>query len=300
MKNYNKKFISVVIVTYNPSEKLPAVIENLKKQVGKIYIIDNNSNSKDMFNKITPDSVVEIIYYDKNIGLAAAQNIGIKRSIEEKMEWILFLDDDSEVGDDFLEKLLYCYGKVKNKEQVAIIGANILHDNSSKQTAYPVKTNFFIKRVFFKKQDCIEDVMFVISSGSIMKTKLFTEIGLFIEEFFVDHIDVEFCLRVNNLGYKILASKEAKLYQRVGGSKEKNIFGIKSYPTNHNPQRQYTKYRNAVLTWKKYFFKEPKYVVYDMLLMTNHFLRIVIFEDNKLMKIKQVFKGIFTGILMKL
>ena len=291
--------ISAVIVTYNPTQQILNTIEKLKNQVEKIYIIDNNSSQKEFLKLLKHDEKIEILYNETNIGLAAAQNLGIKKSIKEKYEWILFLDDDSKINDTLILELKKGYLEIENRDKIAIIAPNILYENINKKTSYPIKTNFFIKRVKFEEQVNIKKIMFVISSGSLIKVEVINRIGLFKEEFFIDHIDVEFCLRVNSYGYTILAIKDAILHQKVGNTSEKKIFLFKCFPTNHNPKRQFTKFRNAIWTWKKYILQEPKYIIYDILLMTNHFFRIILFENQKRKNIFNILKGIYTGIIKK-
>lgn len=291
--------ISAVIVTFNPGNKIEETVEELKKQVEKIYIIDNNSKDKSKLKGLEELKKIEIIYNEKNIGLAAAQNIGIKKSIEDEIEWILFLDDDSKIEKDFIFKLKEGYNSFEKKEKLGILSANIKYKNIDKITSYPQKTNFFIKRRNLLENNYLDNIMFVISSGSLINIKVIKQIGLFEEKFFVDHIDVEYCLRLISKGYKIRVVKEAILWQKVGNTEERSVLGIKSYPTNHNPKRQYTKFRNAIWTWKKYVFLEPKYVFYDNLLMFHHAIRVLLFEEHKKENLKNIFFGIKDGIFKK-
>lgn len=291
--------ISAIIVTFNSGEKIKNVVHKLSTQVEKIFIIDNNSAKKEKVLDLKNQEKVEIICSSENIGLAAAQNIGIKKSIDENFEWILFLDDDSEVEDDFVEELKKGYYSYEEKEKLGIVAPNILFKNLEKKIAYPIKSKVFIRRVSFNGQKYIDDVMFVISSGSLMKIDMIKKMGLFEERFFIDHIDVEYCLRINSNNYKIRVVESSKLYQKVGNTSYKKIWKIKIYPTNHKSQRQYTKFRNAIWTWKKYFFKEFKYVTYDILLMINHMIRVLCFESNKNKNVRFILKGLKDGIIKR-
>lgn len=290
--------ISCVVVTYNPSEKFSKNIRRVLEQVEKVYIIDNHSNVIDKLEELEKSldcEKIEIIYNKENEGLARAQNIGIEKSCKEGYEWILLLDDDSRIEDMMVQEMFNSYTHSENRENIGMIGPNILHEDSIKKTAYPIETSFFIKRCFLEGKD-LENVNFIISSGSLIKADLFKKIGLLKEDFFIDHIDVEFCMRAIVNNFKILVSNKAILHQRVGNTTLKKILIFNFFPTNHNPKRQYTKFRNAILTWKIYFFKKPKYVIYDFLLMTNHSIRVLLFEKNKLEHFKYMFKGIKEAI----
>jgi glycosyltransferase involved in cell wall biosynthesis len=87
--------ISVVIPVYNVESYVERAIESVLKQTYKpdeIILINDGSTdgSAAKIRKYEPD----IIYiYQKNAGLAAARNTGIKAS---KGDWITFLDSDDE------------------------------------------------------------------------------------------------------------------------------------------------------------------------------------------------------------
>lgn len=293
-----KMKIGVIIVTYNPSEAIFKTISKLETQVDKIYIIDNNSTQKNKLYNLKLKEKTKIIFNQKNIGLAAAQNIGIKEAILEEMNWVLFLDDDSEIENNFIFEMKEAYLN-SNQKEIGILAANILYKDVNKKTYYPLETKFFIKRKEFENELYLDNVIFAISSGSLVKIEAIKKIGLLCEEFFIDSIDLEYCLRMNLNGYKIRVVKKAKLYQRIGFLVEKKIMKFKIYPTNHNPKRHFTQFRNAIWVWKKYIKKYPKFIIYSILIKIYQVFRIVIFEDDKLLRVKYIFKGLHRGIFYK-
>lgn len=240
---------------------------------------------------------VSIIFNDKNIGLAGGQNQGLKECMKSDINWLLLLDDDSEIEENYVNELVKKLKKIENNKNIGMIGSNILYKHNNKISRYPVKSYFFIIRKKIEDIKEKDEIMCIMASGSIINMEAIKKIGEFKESFFIDHIDIEYCLRMKVNNYKIIVDKNLKLYQRVGNTVEKVFLGVKVYPTNHNSGRQYTKFKNAVLTWKKYFFKETKFVIYDMLLMLHHLLRIIIFESPKGEKLKNIAKGIKDGII---
>ncbi|PSN20101.1 glycosyl transferase [filamentous cyanobacterium CCP5] len=94
---------TVVIPTYNGAERLPAVLEHLRKQVvspnlsWEILIVDNNSqdNTRQVITTYQADPLfpVEIRYsFEPQQGAAYAR---LRAVHEAKGEWIGFLDDDN-------------------------------------------------------------------------------------------------------------------------------------------------------------------------------------------------------------
>jgi len=53
-------------------------------------------------------------------------------------------------------------------------------------------------------------------SGSLLSLMAFKEIGPFREEFFIDSIDADYCLRLRKKGYKIIVACQAQMKHSVG------------------------------------------------------------------------------------
>lgn len=102
-----KPLVSVVIATYKRSGLVPRAIESVRKQTYRnveILVVDDGSpdNTRAVVESI-PDDRIRYIRHEKNKGLPAARNTGIRAA---QGEYIAFLDDDDEWREDKLEKQL--------------------------------------------------------------------------------------------------------------------------------------------------------------------------------------------------
>lgn len=100
--------ISVIIPIYNSEKYLFECINSLIQQSFKdfeiILINDGSTDSSEEICKIFVNKFNNIkYYYQSNLGVSAARNYGIKKSLSE---YIIFIDSDDWVNDRFLEKLL--------------------------------------------------------------------------------------------------------------------------------------------------------------------------------------------------
>ena len=118
--------IGCILVLYNPVEViLRNVIGSIEKQVDKMCIIDNTDIPLDntFFQRY---STINLISLNKNIGLAAAQNIGIKYFENLNYDSIIFLDQDSVIPDHLVERMtnasaLLIENKYKVGDKVEIV-----------------------------------------------------------------------------------------------------------------------------------------------------------------------------------
>jgi len=97
--------VTVIIPTYKRAALVPRAIESVRRQTYgnlEILVVDDGSpdNTAEVVQAI-PDSRIRYVRHERNKGLPAARNTGIRAA---KGELIAFLDDDDEWFEDKLEK----------------------------------------------------------------------------------------------------------------------------------------------------------------------------------------------------
>ncbi|WP_049003187.1 glycosyltransferase, partial [Citrobacter freundii] len=72
--------IAAVLVTFNPDLNIfQKAIDTISSQINHLIVVDNFSqNRHDIINFLSDKKEVVLLPQDSNIGLAAAQNIGIQ------------------------------------------------------------------------------------------------------------------------------------------------------------------------------------------------------------------------------
>ncbi len=294
-----------IVVTFNAGLEFKDDFLSYINQLDHIVIIDNNSDdeTKSLLKnlEIEYQDKIQVIYNQENLGLAKAQNIGIEIALEKNCDFVMLLDDDSSMDDKMVEILLDSYHNLsKTIQNIGIIAPNICRlDVASKQISYLTSSD----NISFSKESFGEnkylDVLKVIASGSMIKSELLRKIGLMREEFFIYHIDDEFCLRAIDNNYRIFAVRDAKLFHKIGNPKLVNLWFFNIETVNYNPALRFFIYRNKIWVWKDCWNKVPAFVIYDFLSSIYQTLKIIIFESNKISNIKNIFKGLKVGFFDK-
>ncbi|MCG8580039.1 MAG: glycosyltransferase, partial [Bacteroidales bacterium] len=87
--------LSVIVLTHNSASIIETCITSILKECEKlkfeIIVVDNNSSDKTAFILENNYPGIKLLINKKNLGVAAARNIGIKAS---SGRYILLLDDD--------------------------------------------------------------------------------------------------------------------------------------------------------------------------------------------------------------
>ena len=131
----------------------------------------------------------------------------------------------------------------------------------------------------------------VMTSGNLINLDIYQKIGGFKDWFFIDAVDFEYCLNVKKNGYEVVQMNTAELNHNLGNTKKKTFLGKTMYVTNHNVTRRYYITRNRHYLFDMYKDDFLEYCSIELSRTKSELLKIVLFEDNKINKIKAIYKG---------
>lgn len=297
--------INAIIIIYYPDLKvLSDCIKKLSLQVNNIIIIDNTPiESQFQISDISGIDFhkIQLVRLGDNFGIAYAQNIGIEIAFKNNAEYILFLDQDSIPDHDMVSKLLFRFkyeSEKKLENRIAGVGpiqidrrngtkSNFLHENIFLQ----------ILRFFkFKKDPLIAlQVNFLISSGMLLSKEVLLISRGFRSNYFIEHVDTEWCKRVSNLNYYLLGVNDAFIYHSIGEKVIRVWFFHFRNINIHSPIRNYYLIRNTIL-----MIKDCNLTLFEHLFHIYRLLRIFLlsflFETDKINRIKFSYLGIIHGL----
>lgn len=229
--NYSKftngdKMITIVIPNYNGNKYLKACLESIYAQDYKEYeliIIDNASNDG---SYKWVEKYRNIIYkrLDKNYGFSRAVNEGIKLA---KGEYVLLLNNDTELGEGFLEEMICVIEKDPkifgvSSKMIQYHEKNLIDDVGDEYTiigwAYKRGDGKSISE--FEKE---ERVFSACAGAALYRKSVFDEIGYFDEKFFAYMEDIDISYRANIYGYKNIYAPKAKVYH-IGSATSGGIY----------------------------------------------------------------------------
>lgn len=269
--------IAAGIVLYEPDlERLLENVSTVAEQVDKIIIVDNASSNVDKVKTVLTE--LKNIYYIENKinqGIAKALNQIIDMSKKCNMDWVLTLDQDSIISENFIKHGL----KYMHIEGVAIITPRIIDRND------------FCKELLMSSEASYVDEC--ITSGSLMNLKICNQVGKFDEKMFIDYVDFEYCYRVKGCGYKILYNPESVLLHQLGNGEVKKNFGKTFLVSHHNPIRHFFLVRNCIYCIRKHgLYQRMLYRIF------RDIFEVIFYEKCKVKKLTAMANGIVSGFYM--
>lgn len=226
-KNNCKNRISIIIPNWNGRNFLNDCIDSLLRVSIKhdVILVDNGSNddSVEFIRKKFPN--VKILENNKNFGFAVACNQGARYALKNGAEYILFLNNDTVVSVDFLEKML----EVFNDKNIGIVGCKIFYNDQPNKIWFA--GGDFITWRASGKHRCwmredgedlkgVRDCDFITGCAMMVRKEVFNEIGFFYEPYFLGVEDLDFCYFAKKRGWGIKINLDASIYHKVSFSRE--------------------------------------------------------------------------------
>jgi len=276
--------ICAVIVTYHPSARMVDKLSDILVQVQGLVVVDNNSAEEELrtLRAASQDAGFQLIENEENLGIAAALNHGIQWAIAKGYQWVILLDQDSTITDEFVSHLFATWESHPERERVCSIHPKYIDPDTGQEA--------LVRRA--------EDGGPIISmtSGALMPTWVFTQLGWFASDLFIDEVDTEYCLRIRASGYLVIDSREAVLLHTTGHSQGKVVLGFRFRPSFHSPMRRYYMARNRVVVYRRYFRRFPRWILLFTIVSLRETIKCLLAEPDRARKLRNMVLGTWDGL----
>lgn len=229
-----KKTISVIVLTYNSERHIGKCLQSINREkdgIKEIIVVDNCSQDKTV-EIIKKNRGVMLILNKINVGFARGINKAIEKTTGDR---ILILNPDTVVPPGSIGRLLDCL----NSMGADIAGGKLLKKDGDVHNSFVRKpdlltglfdfTNLrkitpfdFIHKhhyYLYKKPPTMGiDVDAVSGAYMLVSKKVFENIGLFDEKFFMYLEDVDFCIRAKQQGLKVIHCPKSIIFHEGGAS----------------------------------------------------------------------------------
>lgn len=225
-----------VIVAYRPD--CAALNEKIRKLAGSfaVVVVSNADNdvARGEFERLIDDSLCVRISLGENRGIGAAQNVGIEAALSKGANYVLLLDDDSEIENADITALHRRYLQLTAEGmKVGAVGTAVLDADSLENIVHKLDID--------KPYTEIRDLM---SSGTLIPADVLRAVGLMREDLFIDCVDFEWGWRCKQNGFVLVIDNQVKIRHRLGQAVIKGAFG--TYLRVPAPIRHYYQFRNVI------------------------------------------------------
>ena len=243
--------ISIIIPNKDHVEDLrrcvTSIIEKSTYDNYEIVIVENNSETKEIFSyyeELKNNPSIKIVTFKGAFNYSAVNNFGVGAATGD---YVLLLNNDTQVITvNWLEELLM----YAQREDVGAVGGKLYYADKTIQHAGVViglgahrtagHTHYRQKREnlgYMGRLCYAQDVSAVTGACLLVKKKLYEEAGGLDEGFAVSLNDVDFCLKLRQLGYLNVFTPFAELYHYESVSRGLDTDGEKAARYNEESAR---------------------------------------------------------------
>lgn len=220
--------VSIIVVNWNGGQIVKDCIDSLNRITYsnlELLFVDNGSSdgSERYAKRATKATRVVRIKNNDNKGFAEANNQGYKKS---KGEYILLLNNDTKVTNDFLNKLV---SFLEDNSEVGVVQPKL--EMMDKKGYLDNAGSFmtwtgFLEHWGFNKKDSREfskprEVYSAKGACMLIRRSIIDQIGLFDSSFGSYFEESDFCMRVWISGWKVMFYPDSLIYHKVGFTSER-------------------------------------------------------------------------------
>lgn len=267
----SKQNIAGCVILYNSNYETYYCIESYIHQVSKLYLIDNS----EVINEVLVKELLQYphVEYSKNkdnCGVAFALNLAAQKAINDGYDFLLTMDDDTHLPKNTIEEMCSFLNKSLEKESIGIV--SVSHSNN------------IVSQPYYK-------VAFTMTSGNLISLAIYNEIGGFNNNLFIDHVDHEYCVKLENSSKFVYEIDLLKPVHKLGEERFLNIGVLKKKWISHSPIRCYYFIRNGLWLISNYK-RNTNIIKHIRVCLIKEILKNVFLEDEKIARIRYIIRGI--------
>jgi rhamnosyltransferase len=265
---HNQK-IAACVVLYNSSLNCLNCIATYQHQVERVYVVDNSEQpDSDLVTHLLAIPTVQYMPNGGNLGIATALNRAASRAINDGFTYLLTMDDDTKMPPNGVVQILLVFEQHHSSKPIGLVSG--IHTRP-------------------RIAETIKSVPYTMTSGNLLSLHAYQQAGPFRDELFIDHVDHEYGLRLNRMGFLVIELNTLRLDHRLG--LKKSVWGGMYSFISHSPQRTYYIVRNGLVVAQEYGeFRRRAFV-----LILKEWLKAVLFEKQKRLRLRLFWRGLTDG-----
>lgn len=239
--------VAVVTISFNGRQHIDECFGSLAaldypREAWRLVVVDNASQDGSLAHVRAHYPDAELLPQGRNRGFAGGNDAGMRWALAQGYDYVALLNDDTRVEPEWLRAM------VETAEAAPDIGAC-----ASKILTWDGSLIEFSGSVFFKettgggytdepndgRYDRVMPAGYACGGACLLRVSALREIGLYDEDFFCYHEDVDWSLRAWLAGWRVLYVPASVIYHKRGSASAGTAF------------RDYIGPRNALTTWLK-------------------------------------------------
>jgi rhamnosyltransferase len=283
-----------IVVTYRPGRDVWDNLQALRVQVDRLVIVDNASDaaSAGLLAGFAGDPGVEVVANGENRGIATALNQGARRARAEGFEWIATFDQDSRVPPGYFATLFAAWRSAPQRARIAVL-ASAYRDRGLGVVSSPSEP---------MSPDDTRNVFVPVTatSGNVVWLPALDAVGGFAEEYFIDLVDFEFCLRLRARGWRVLEVRSVRLDHAQGAWERRRFLWRRPAMNDYGEMRRYYQARNRLALYGRHGAANFEWCAHDARGYAWDCAKLLLFGTRRRAKLAAMARGAVDGLFRRM
>lgn len=222
--------IGVVVLNWNGKTDTLSCLSSLfncSYPALHVYLVDNASVDGSVAavrSQFGNRPNLKMIESGSNLGFSGGNNVGMRRAVADGMRYVMLLNNDTEVDAGFLEPLV---NALEADPDIGVVTSKIYFAEPFNKIWFfggymdrntglggPVGGQIEDAGQFDRRVECD----YATGCALMTSTEMINRVGVLDDDYFYLCEDVDFCFRVADAGYRIVAIPESVLWHKVSAS----------------------------------------------------------------------------------
>ncbi|WP_177220845.1 glycosyltransferase [Lentzea xinjiangensis] len=271
--------MTALVTAYHPDDRLAAVVESALVTCSEVIVSDNTPSTSASAAEKLDDPRVTVLRNGSNLGLAAALNSAVGE-LPADTDVVLFLDQDSVLPPDLVPSLAAHFADA-SVGVVAPTPWDATHGESYEKAA--------------RSGPALADRDGVMTSGMLVRRSCLTAVGRFREDFFVDWVDFDFCLRTREHGFRVVQDTTVLLPHSLGDRREHKVGPLRVHVLHYPAWRHYWVARNSTVLAREHRAKNWRWSLSAALFLARWTVNTAVFERQRRTHVPALLAGFRDG-----
>jgi GT2 family glycosyltransferase len=235
-----KPLVSIITVNFRDKLVTTDLLDSLR-QISydniELLLVDNGMLSDERAHFEAHFPGVKVINSRENLGFAGGNNLAIAQA---KGDYVLLLNNDTIVPADFLQPLVRL---LEDNPRIGIVSPKIYYYDEPNRLQYAGKGNLDFRtgrgqdeaklQIDHGQFDQLRETDFTHGACMLVRKKVFSDIGLLTEDYFLYYEELDFCLRARRSGWQLYFTPDTYILHRESASVGK-FSPLKTYYMSRN------------------------------------------------------------------
>ncbi|MBU1298073.1 MAG: glycosyltransferase family 2 protein [Bacteroidetes bacterium] len=230
--------VYIIVLSWNGKADTLECLSSLKELVYpnyRVLVVDNASSdgSAEEVKSQFPD--VELIVNKENLRFAGGNNVGIEYAVSKNADYILLINNDTIVDNNFLSELVRT---AESDNEIGMVGPKIYYYSEPNRIWYAGGkielwkgwlSHIGVRELDNGQYNQTKETDFISGCCLLVKSEVIKKVGLLDTAYYIYGEDVDWCVRASRAGYRLMYEPKAIIWHKLSVSTGGHLSWFKNW-----------------------------------------------------------------------